>query len=199
MLFRAYFAVYLQLNVVLTTALKPDMITTLKFLSAGWAPLPGLLNQLQQPEIRDKIYRAEAQARLSYVDFAYRYLERLYLIPHQMSLKEACVVPPRRDADTLLMPLKELSNLADHCVQTLNQCLANVIRVNKNATLPYFQSMNVHRLDHALNLLATSRKLGKMAAALLQEPRISLYQTAVFLQTESGGVSRGLNIFSRAF
>lgn len=171
-------------------ALSPDLLLALKFLSSGWVALPRFLEEVQAPAARDRIYRAEARARVSYAHSAYEYLERQFLAPER-SVRDICPAPPPSNERPEQHDLQALSQLADNAVETLSRCLRLVQAVNASATLPYFQSLNVHRLDEQINLLATSTKFGKMAAMLLQEPRISLYQTAVFVQTAAGGVARG--------
>lgn len=183
---------FLTMGVARVSAASSDLLSALKFMTAGWVAIPGFLDELKSKSLRDKISRAEIKARLAYVDFSYQYLEKNFL-PDEQNIDDECIVPSRRKRDNGLdgRTTAELTAIVDSDIALLNQCLGIVKAQSRNATLPYFQSLNVHRLDDEIHGLATSKKLGRMAAVLLQEPRVSLYQTAVFVQAASGGVARG--------
>ena len=51
--------------------------------------------------------------------------------------------------------------------------------------MPYFQAVNGHRISPSINAIATSKRLGSVAAALLQVASVRLYQTAIFVKNES--------------
>lgn len=51
--------------------------------------------------------------------------------------------------------------------------------------MPYFQAVNGHRVRQSINEIATSKRLGKAAASLLQVPSVRLYQTAIFVKNGS--------------
>ena len=182
----------LSLSSLQVSAASNDLLNALKFMTAGWVALPGFLDELKSKSLREKISRAEIKARLSYVDFSYEYLEKNFLSGDQ-DIEEQCIVPSRNKRDTGLdaRTAAELNDIVDSATESLNLCLGIVKAQRRDATLPYFQSLNVHRLDDEIYGLATSKKLGRTAALLLQEPRVSLYQTAVFVQAASGGVAKG--------
>lgn len=174
-----------------------QLMKALKFMTSGWVALPGFLPELQRPDLREKINRAEIHARLAYVDFAYSWMEREFLHSSADSssyaIGDICDRSAKKGREINMhgKSLQQLEAIAEIATDQLKQCREMVKQKNKNATLPYFQSLNIHRLDQELNVLATSKKMGRMAAVLLQEPRISLYQTAVFIQNATGGVARG--------
>jgi hypothetical protein len=166
-----------------------DLLPALKFLASGWTALPGLVPQLKRPELRLKIQRAELHARLTFVDSAYPWMQRQFLRDIDIDIEDVCSIPSKtlRDRNASGKSLEELEVVADSAMDSLKRCRDAIKVQNGNATFPYFQSLNIHRLDQEVYSLATSRAMGRMAAVLLQEPRVSLYQTAVFLQRAGGG------------
>ena len=171
---------------------SPDLLHALKFLKSGWVALPGLLQELKRTDLRMKIKSAELHARLKYVHSAYTWMDKQFLQP-QWRMEDICEVPNHEARERRIRGMKfvDLQQFVEDAVSSLKQCKDIVEQKNSNVTFPYFQSLNLHRLDHEIYALATSRKLGRMAAILLQEPKVSLYQTAMFLQSASGGIARG--------
>jgi len=100
-----------------------------------------------------------------------------------------------RDASDLLFyeyALKSMgcSNMieseSDRTVRKYKKLMQKCKRNNKDALFPYYQNVNVHRLDEELYQLATSEYLGQLAASLLQVQSVRLYQTALFFKDPSG-------------
>lgn len=60
-----------------------------------------------------------------------------------------------------------------------------------NLSLPFFQGLNVHRVESVIESVATTRALGLAAASLLQATKVHLYQTAMFVKDPAHGA--GLN------
>lgn len=168
-----------------------DLTYALKFLSSGWVGLPRFLKELESAELRERIRHAELLARLEYVRFAYGWMEREYLTPLDPPLRVQRVCGQQAAPPADRLGTEALNRVVETAIDQLKSCKEKIKAFNPGVIFPYFQSLNVHRLDDRIFELATSKKLGKMAAVLLQEPRVSLYQTAVFLQSKAGGVSVG--------
>jgi hypothetical protein len=182
---------------------------TMRFLTTGWVALPQVLPEMQSPIFRDRVLIAEAKARLAYVNFSY---DRLRNIDSRLNVPEICGIKGLHTVSAYELDIRGgqsesdardmAQRLASEEVDKLRAC-SDAVRQHSNAEglghradafqLPYMQSINVHRLDDKINALATSRKLGRLAAMLLQEPEVSLYQSTVFLMGEGSSANTGTN------
>ena len=66
------------------------------------------------------------------------------------------------------------------CITETNKLLGKNTTSDEGIRLPYIQFLNLHRTNKAVMELALNKRLGEMAAFLLDERRVRLYQTAVF-------------------
>ena len=71
------------------------------------------------------------------------------------------------------------------------RCSVRIGRHYSNVSLPYFQGLNVHRVESVVESVATTKALGLAAASLLQAAKVRLYQTAMFVKDPAHGA--GLN------
>lgn len=189
-----------------------ELMKTMRFLTTGWVALPQLLPEMQSPMFRDRVLIAEAKARLAYVNFSY---DRLRNIDARLDVQGICGTTTSTSSASGLHTISAASldlrkgqaesdarDIAQRTaaaeVRRLRECSAAAQQRSEGMglghsaeafQLPYMQSINVHRLDDKIYALATSRKLGRLAAMLLQEPAVSLYQTTVFLMGEGSGFS----------
>ena len=82
---------------------------------------------------------------------------------------------------------EELTDVFDLNIQYLKCCLSIIHREYPSDLfyMPYFQALNGHRFMKSIADIALSKKLGGLAATLLQVPSVRLYQTAIFVKNSS--------------
>jgi hypothetical protein len=95
-----------------------------------------------------------------------------------MKLLSCCIDNARQSPTAGIKGFSSLHMIIDSSVRTHAIC-AYTDKDNLPG-FPYYQALNPHRLNEEVFAMAVSERLGRMAAALLQHPRVRLYQTAVF-------------------
>jgi len=157
----------------------------INFLHRGWLTIRNLLPDLSDASITRNIYEAEARARLKYVPATFKWLNDVHGVNCD-GFKERCGHWNFDDFNATYLPTSAVHQVTDKGMRYLDCCMlvANAKYrgdgSDKTVGFPYYQSLNPHRWNDAVHKLATSKRMGSVAARLLQDPQIRLYQTAIF-------------------
>jgi len=146
-------------------ALGVSLSQALQFMTNGWVILREALPVVRNPAFAAEARRAYARRVEVFADYAERWMARRF------GTRCADFAARCRAGDRL---------------REVDCCAAA-----GNATLPYFQALNVHR-DSAL-VAAVAAELGRAAAILLQAPAVRLYQTNVVAK-EPGRLNQATGI-----
>lgn len=166
-----------------------DLALALNFSTNGWVVLKNILPTLADDHIQLEIKLSYAKTRRMYVPYAVKYIKDNF---HFDCLVDA---PACGDFNSIEYRGENIS-LVDMEIQASSgfeyvKCCAElsgskyvILRAAlldaHLSSLSYYQALNPHRVSGKIYEIATSPNLGELAALLLQEERVRLYQTAVF-------------------
>jgi hypothetical protein len=154
----------------------------------GFVFLPDLIPSLNAPDIKGDVLQAFHIGKLEYTEFTLKLFARNGFKCEEKVDVDQCGQFHRTEESTLnSRGVDELSSLFDNNIKYLKCCLKMALLENSPLQfyMPYFQTVNGHRISPTINKIATSKHLGKVAASLLQVPSVRLYQTAIFVKNES--------------
>jgi hypothetical protein len=190
---------------------EKTMLKKLKtYATQGYAFMDGLLPELRSDYMQDNIKVAMTLAKLAYLVSC----EEHFVLSHNVNCSlvsyPTCRIkwPPLKGR--IQARIREIKATSDNiskvdlnsddalfeeglksvtcCIKETNKILGKNSTDDEGLRLPYIQFLNLHRTNKAVLNLALNGPLGKMAAHLLQEDRVRLYQTAIF--QKSGNFNR---------
>lgn len=165
-----------------------ELEDVLAFLKNGWTVLTGILPELKDDHILRNINETLRLRKFEYVSDALHKARSKWNIDINES-RDRC-----GDFTEDLLNGENLMN-PDSAEYVYKYGLAFVIctmnynivkRPNEFLYVPFNQMINVHRINSVLYDLATSRRLGQIAAELLRHNTVRLYQTALFSKDGAG-------------
>ena len=176
-----------------------------RFQTAGWVRVAGMLPELAEPRIAGEVRQATLQTNKRYMNYSLAYLIRAYKLDcnNPQIVAECGVVDPEAcltevGGTTAFKRLRCCVTAGNRKLRARGQkgVQANAERLRAQGyydervgnaatvTLPYYQNLHLHHHSEHLHTIATSGRLGRLAATLLQTEAVRLYQTALFVKSE---------------
>lgn len=154
----------------------------------GWTVIPNAL-----PEVKDEIVLKNINETLKRRKFEY-ITDALYMAKKKWNIDPEDTRHVCGEFDTL--QLNDDNLVDDYVAEYLYKyglsfviCTLNYHIVNRPEVfiyVPFNQVMNIHRINTVMFELATSQRLGQIAAELLRQDKVRLYQTALFSKDHHG-------------
>jgi hypothetical protein len=152
------------------------------FASQGWIRCVKCIPELRDPGVAAALDRGYEATLRQYARYAPSFmLDRFDVDVHEHN--EEC--------GPVVMELLDQGRRGVEEYLDRLRCSVRIGRHYSNVSLPYFQGLNVHRVESVVESVATTKALGLAAASLLQAAKVRLYQTAMFVKDPAHGA--GLN------
>ena len=156
----------------------------------GWTVLPNIVPELNDEVILRNINDTHKRRKFEYLTDAFYMAKKKWNIDPE-DTREHCPV------DFQVGYLNEHNLADDDLAETAYRlglsfliCTMNYHINNSPAGhsmyVPFNQVINIHRINDAINNIATSRRMGQIAAELLRHDNVRLYQTALFSKDNVG-------------
>jgi hypothetical protein len=150
--------------------------------------MQNLIPSLKKESIQRDIFEAFQLGKMEYAEFTLKWFERKGFACESSFVSGQCgdfsFVDPR---SSVQFGDDQFDKIFESNIKFLKCCLNVTYDSNAHEKfyMPYFQAVNGHEIMKSINNIATSERLGKAAANLLQVSSVRLYQTAIFVKNES--------------
>jgi len=154
----------------------------LAYMRDGWQTIRDLVPELRDPDIIRNVSHAYNLGRLEYVKHSYgKLLERGVSCPSCKPFYNLTHYDTDITEDFGSFLFAHGLAYLNCCVQSHNEDPA----VGQREVMPLLQVLNTHRFNPHLYKIATSYRMGQVAAQLLQVPSVRLYQSAMFIKDDN--------------
>lgn len=155
----------------------------LGFFRDGWQTIRGLIPELSEPQTLSNLTKAYSLGRLHYLKHSIYKLKQRNV---NCELNNKCVAHYNISNYDMDISIEFAEYLFNHGLQYLLCCINEYNQlINKThiEIAPLLQVLNIHRFNKLIFDIATSYKIGQIAAQLLQVESVRLYQTALFVKS----------------